>query len=80
MVILAREKDPEKWDHMIDSSDSSNILKNTKKFFKENGIIDATVNKAKSYFKSARKNLNQINSIEAEELLKFTKLIEKRTF
>ena len=51
-----------------------------KQFFDEKGIIETTRLKAESYFKSAREDLKKIKSIDTDELLKFTNLIEKRTF
>ncbi len=80
MVIKAREKDPEGWRQLIKSSNPLNIINNSREFFIDNGIIDFTKLMAKSYFNSARENLNQLDNIEVEELIKFTNLIEKRTF
>lgn len=80
MVIKARKKDPEGWKQLINSSNSLNIIDNARIFFNDNGIIDFTKFMARSYFNSARENLNQIDNIKIDELLKFTNLIEKRTF
>lgn len=80
MVIKARERNHDGWKKLIKSSNPLNIIENARMFFNENGIVDFSKSKAKSYFNLARENLNQLNDIETEELKNFTKLIEKRTF
>jgi len=80
MVIKAREKNPEGWKKVINSSNQLNIIDNSRTFFSDNGIINSTKFMAESYFNSARENLNHIHNIEVDELIKFTNLIEKRTF
>ena len=80
MVIVARNLFPKQWKEIITGSTPVDLVKNSKLFFDEKGIIETTRLKAESYFESARENLKQIKSIDTDELLKFTNLIEKRTF
>jgi geranylgeranyl pyrophosphate synthase len=80
MVIRARNLFPKQWKEIIIDSNSVDLVTNCKLFFDEKGIIETTRLKAESYFKSAREDLKKIKSIDTDELLKFTNLIEKRTF
>ena len=80
MVIKARNQFPNEWDEIISNSKKDKIINKIREFFIKTGIKAETKVMAQSYFQSAREILEEIDSIDQDELTKFVYIVENRTY
>ncbi len=79
MVILAREKQKNEWEKIINSNTKPS-LKILRSFFSKFGIDQKAKYVAESYFNEARQCLREISDSDFSELFKFINLLEKRKY
>ena len=80
MVIKARNEYPDKWNDIISSSSEFHLFNNICKFFKKTGILEASRSIANSYFNSSIDSLNNLEGVNADELIQLVELIKKRKY
>tara|TARA_B100000029_G_scaffold364870_1_gene358117 strand:- start:196 stop:1158 length:963 start_codon:yes stop_codon:yes gene_type:complete len=80
MVIKARNKYSKEWGDIISVSKKDKTIDKIQEFFITTGIEAETKLLAQSYFKSAQETLDEIVSIDRNELRQFINIVENRAY